>query len=613
MAEMSEPVSHLNSVDEILADYYSAVDAGKNPDPQDYLERYPEHRQQLEEHFAAQGRVEEILRDAGGPAGGAESRTGTGKRLNTNWQPGDRIGDRWKVQQVLGGGMGIVYVVKDEHTGEQLAAKTYRDDVLAMNPSLAARFEREALAWVNLDSHPNIVKARYVETSQQKPILFLEYVSGGNLHWLLPYLYLSKIPLFLIRELAIDFCEGMIHAANCGIAAHRDIKAQNCLLGIQFKEEPWDPYENLLEGKDLIREVVRDFGERPWSRGFGERTWSAPNEKKSRLTLRITDFGLAKIFDEEAFARDAPFVIKVPDGLTPVDPQSLDTAYQAKLPEAMSVFATRTGVGAGTPSHMAPEQFDDLKRVDVRADIYSFGVMLFQMITGELPFTGGTWLDYRRQHQTAAPPKLSSTGRPRLWPPDLAADLSFVVDSCLAKAPNERFRDFMELRDVLLSSSSYPYETYVHRRDRRDLVAPTKLTDEELLEKARSLVVLKRYMQALQVFNKLIKRNRRSGNIWFEKGLLLMNVLLSAANHQSEEQADDPTAIPCLAEMIANYLNLVALQKDNLPGNVWERWRNFILDAVQSSPVVFDHFAKYPHWYSEEVNAIIRQVKPTWS
>src|SRR5262249_33093020 len=79
----------------------------------------------------------------------------------SDWQPGDRIEHRWEVQSVLGGGMGIVYVVLDHETGERLAAKTYRDDVLAAQPDLPARFEREALAWINLGSHPNVVKAKY--------------------------------------------------------------------------------------------------------------------------------------------------------------------------------------------------------------------------------------------------------------------------------------------------------------------------------------------------------------------------------------------------------------------------------------------------------------------
>jgi len=52
MADIPETVSQLNSLEEILADYLRAVDERKSPDPQAYLERYPEHRQELEEFFA---------------------------------------------------------------------------------------------------------------------------------------------------------------------------------------------------------------------------------------------------------------------------------------------------------------------------------------------------------------------------------------------------------------------------------------------------------------------------------------------------------------------------------------------------------------------------------
>ena len=61
---------------------------------------------------------------------------------------------------------------------------------------------------------------------------------------------------------------------------------------------------------------------------------------------------------------------------------------------------TRTGLLFGTLPYMAPEQFRDAKAADVRADIYSFGVVLFQMLTTELPFKGDTVAKF----ETAAHP-----------------------------------------------------------------------------------------------------------------------------------------------------------------------------------------------------------------
>ena len=60
-------------------------------------------------------------------------------------------------------------------------------------------------------------------------------------------------------------------------------------------------------------------------------------------------------------------------------------------------------MGAGTITHMAPEQFDDAKHVDLRADIYSFGVMLFQMVTGQLPFSGHNVQEIEHKHKMQAP------------------------------------------------------------------------------------------------------------------------------------------------------------------------------------------------------------------
>ena len=61
MAEMPETVFQPKSLNEILAEYESAVDAGKKPDPQAYLERYPEYREELKKFFANEGCIDKIL------------------------------------------------------------------------------------------------------------------------------------------------------------------------------------------------------------------------------------------------------------------------------------------------------------------------------------------------------------------------------------------------------------------------------------------------------------------------------------------------------------------------------------------------------------------------
>jgi WD40 repeat protein len=475
---------------EIIASYLEAGESGRPPDRGEFLARHPEWQAELELFLSNREKLAHAFGELSGmempslPKSEREISTlSAASARHANWQPGDKIADRWQVQQVLGGGMGIVYVVKDENTGEQLAAKTYRDDVLAMNPNLAARFEREALAWINLDPHPNVVQAKFIKTIHQKPYLFLEFIEGGSLRAMLPSLHTEisfdeKISIekfermnkfARIKKLASDFCDGMIHVARSGIKAHRDIKAENCLIV------------------------------NPWS---------------DTPILKITDFGLARLFDDAVSTADLPFVVAVPtEPSISTNLTSEQTACHLPVPEGLSIFVTCTGAAAGTPSHMAPEQFDNLKHADVRADVYSFGVLLFQILTGRLPFFGPTWLDYKRQHQSMNPPRCR----------DLVslADGS-LVDRCLEKQPERRFASFFELRIALEETIS------IYDRPQRGWQWPQLLTrgltEDELLNKGFSLSELGRHQESLMVFNRAIEQDPNNTVAWREKGLLLMKV-----------------------------------------------------------------------------------------
>jgi serine/threonine protein kinase len=99
--------------------------------------------------------------------------------VNSHWQPGELIGGRWEVQEVRRGGMGVVYVVIDHETGEKLAAKTYRDDVL--NSDVLHRFEKEARVWLKIPPHPNAILAKQFKIVENRPFLFLEYAEDGSL------------------------------------------------------------------------------------------------------------------------------------------------------------------------------------------------------------------------------------------------------------------------------------------------------------------------------------------------------------------------------------------------------------------------------------------------
>jgi serine/threonine protein kinase len=101
----------------------------------------------------------------------------------------------------------------------------------------------------------------------------------------------------------------------------------------------------------------------------------------------------------------------------------------------------RSGDCTGTPYYVCPEQIDD-QEPDARGDLYSLGVVLYEMLTGSLPFTGKTLADILAAHRSATVPRL---------PEHLAAYQS-IMDRLLAKDPNQRFAcaaDFLDALDTL--------------------------------------------------------------------------------------------------------------------------------------------------------------------
>lgn len=106
---------------------------------------------------------------------------------------------------------------------------------------------------------------------------------------------------------------------------------------------------------------------------------------------------------------------------------------------------TRTGSTMGTPFYMAPEQFRESKNVDHRADIYSAGVILFEMLTGRVPFQATTYEELIVQVVTATPVAPSSIR------PELSPECDHVVARAMAREPERRFGDMDEMLHALSS------------------------------------------------------------------------------------------------------------------------------------------------------------------
>lgn len=331
------------------------------------------------------------------------------------WQAGDFIQDRWEIKEINNtGGMAIVYIVFDHDPTFQeiLAIKAVRHD--RATPEAQARFHREALAWVNLDVHQNIVQARMIQEIDETPHLFLEYVSGGTLENYIVTGSTQRDTKLALR-FALQVCDAMVYVAGKGLRAHRDIKPSNCL-------------------------ITED------------------------LNLKLSDFGLAKVFEDEM-------------------------ANPGSAPPNANLYQTQVGAHVGTLHYKAPEQFDDPAAVDVRADLYSFGVTFYEMFKGGPPYEGIAQ-EIEQMHKTASVPTLD--GGFAIFNPLLAR--------LMAKIPLERFGDFNEARNAVADLyRNIAGEEPPQPAQGEDLDAV------QLLNKGSSLLNLGYNEEALRAFDRVLE------------------------------------------------------------------------------------------------------------
>jgi hypothetical protein len=74
------------------------------------------------------------------------------------------------------------------------------------------------------------------------------------------------------------------------------------------------------------------------------------------------------------------------------------------------------------------------------------------------------------------------------------------------------------------------------------------------------------------------------------------------------EAGEHRVEVLCCCEMIANYCDNTALQRENIPDHVWQRWRNFVREQIALSIVLQDFMREYRAWYSPEVGEILDEV-----
>ena len=387
---------------------------------------------------------------------------------------GDWIGGRFQVFDVHEGGMSLVYVVNDHMNGpgpHVVALKTLRDELLRSRVRIS-RFAAECRLWVQLGEHPNIVRAHSVEIIDGRPFVVLELVQGGDLNrWIgTPRLGLPQAIRF-----GYQFCLGMEHALRQGLHCHRDIKPGNLLVTEDGKlkitdfglarvsEEMMAVRPELPDGsiplaEPAVSQPIIWTDPRDWeARGPATQTRYgavvSPPEARSvvhrqNATVSVGSAGPPKRKDiassKPAATQQNRSAKHQPNSLTTVAKERSE--YVSPL-ETFDPRLTRTGARLGTGAYMAPEQFRDPRSVDVRADLYAFGVVLFEMITGGLPFTGESPDDLGHQHSQRKPPSIISSVPSRHA--KLAKRIDEVVQRCLKKEPVERFSSVAVLRHAL--------------------------------------------------------------------------------------------------------------------------------------------------------------------
>lgn len=270
----------------------------------------------------------------------------------------------YHIDEKLGaGGMGVVYRATDKQLGRAVAIKTLTLGS-TMQREFMARFFREAKAQSQLQ-HPCVVAIHQLSLEGDPPYIVMEYVEGRTLKDLISG---KPLPVGQLCEIAIQVADGLAAAHEKNII-HRDIKSQNIML-------------------------------------------------TPRGQVKILDFGLAKIKEAgkpAAAAADTAQTMIFGEGVTPTDEV-----------ETIQDFKTQAGTIMGTASNMSPEQALGTE-VDGRSDIFSFGVTLYEMATGLMPFdTGSPAATLLAILQKDPKPVMEIT-------PQIPPELARLIHQCLTK------------------------------------------------------------------------------------------------------------------------------------------------------------------------------------
>jgi serine/threonine protein kinase/HEAT repeat protein len=358
-----------------------------------------------------------------GPAAAAPRRPGVPVDL-----VGLVLGERYEIKERLSaGGMGVVYKARHIVLESPVAVKVL---LRPQDSTAQKRFLQEAKV-ASAIRHPHTVYiSDFGVLSDGRSYLVMEFLQGPTLARVL-----RGGPLDPVRacRIALQITQGLQAVHARGIV-HRDLKPDNIFL-IDHSQHS----------------AGRAVG--PEGTGGADGPEGRPRREGQKDFVKIVDFGIAVAARGSAAVTAVNAVVAARPGspaaadAAPASPPAgtADERLSTELPD-LSARHTQDGVVLGTPHYMSPEQADD-KEIDQRTDQYALGCILFEMLTGKVPYDHPTsTTNILVQHMSApipSPRKVHPAGK-------IPEAIEALVMRMMAKQPEQRYRSLDEVAAVLV-------------------------------------------------------------------------------------------------------------------------------------------------------------------